>query len=219
MLVTNGTRIVVLPYDADKLEEVKKALTKRAKDVLGVNKAKFELLETPYPHLTNASEFSFEELKQLCVPDMDLQFRALGTERVQLPTKKLKDIRHEFTTDEKVTLATTMAEAQAEKEKQESEKSQINKQYKERIDGLELTISENGKKYREGYEIQTRETNLHLDFENKVRVYTDINDGSILHQEALETSDYQMRLELRENGEFEEPEAQENDTPEVDFEE
>lgn len=211
MLVTNGKKIVLLPYDETKLQDIAKTLSKRAKDVLGLNKVKFEFFNSPYPYLENTKEFSFDELKKLCVPDMDIQFRALGPEKVQLPSVKIKDIRHEFTVDEKTLLATTICEAQADKEKTETAKALANKGYKEQLDSLEATISESSKKYREGYEIQSREVHLHLDFENKVRVYTDKDTGAILHTEELQPQDYQTKLELKESGELVENELTEEE--------
>jgi len=119
MLITNGKKLVVPNNDIARLEELAKTLKGRAKDVLGVAKAKFTLQEEPFPHLINENEFSFAELKQMCLPDIDLQFRAIGNERVQMPDKKMKDIRHTFTPEEKAQIADQFCDLQSEKEKTE----------------------------------------------------------------------------------------------------
>lgn len=199
MLITNGKKIVTLPHDPDKLQEIADTLKKRAKDNLGLKGVKFELQTEPFPHLLNVKELSFEELQAICKPDMDIQFRAIGDERVQLPAKKIKDIKHTFNDEEKMKIADNLCDTQFEKEKVEAEKKDVVKQYSQRIEGMETSISELANKHRQGYEIRTETVFLHLDFENKVRVYTHVETGAILHQEPLEAIDYQMRIEWKEN--------------------
>jgi len=216
MLVTNGKRIVLLPRDEAELEKVAATLKKRAKDVLGVKNAKFAIVEDPFPHIVNENEFTFAELKQLCVPDIDLQFRAIGNERVQLPDTKMKDIKHVYSPDEKMQIADDFCNAQYEKETVEAEAKAEAKKFKQQIDKFETQISDLSTKHRQGYEMQNVECHLHLDFENEVRVYTDKETGDILSTEPLLPTDRQMRIEFKE-GQFEQPEAPE--APEVEFEE
>ncbi len=206
MLITNGKKIVLLPDNPEQLNELAKDLKKRAKDVLS-KKAKFEVKEDEngkFTYIENTDEFTFDELRQICLPDLDLKFRAIGVERVQMPTKKLKTIRHEFTHEEKEQIADLICNTQQEKEKLEDEKKAANKHFSSQIEKLEGTISNNAKMHRQGYELQDKECYLHLDFETKARIYTDIETGDILHSEAMVSEDFQMMINFGEDG-LEEP--------------
>lgn len=209
MLVTNGNKILLFPQDLDKLNQLCVDLKKRAKDVLSVGKAKFEVKEDEnnhYMYIANIQGFTYEELRQICMPDLDLKFRAIGTERVQMPTTKLKTIRHQFTEEEKAKLADELCDKQYDKEKLEDEKKATNKKFAQEIEVLENIISGNAKLHRQGYELQEREANLHLDFENKCRVYTDVNNDDVLLTEPMEPQDFQMQIEFGDDGKAIEPE-------------
>lgn len=204
-IFTNGKRIVIAANnDPATYEEVAKNLKVRAKDVLA-RKAKFAISEEPMLHIENVDEINFNDLKTMCLPDIAVEFRAFGSEKVMLPEEKTKDIRHDFTAEEKVQMASKLCDTQAEKEKEEAEKKSVMQGYKERIETMENTITELAGKYRQGYEWQTRRTNLHLDFETGNRIYTDLETGEILHSEPLERKDFQMKLEFGEQGAIQAP--------------
>lgn len=194
MLVTNGTKIVTIPSDAAELENMASTLKKRAKDVLGI-KAKFEVVDKPFMHIT--SEIEFEDLKKICFPDIDVQFRAIGSESVQMPTTTIKDIKHTYTAEEKQVLADNFVNIQYEKEALEREAKESAKGYKAQIDKMEGQISDLAAKHRQGYETQSQECNLHLNFETGMRVYTALNSNEILATEPMEPKDYQMRIEFK----------------------
>lgn len=217
MLITNGKKIVLLPDNPEQLNELAKDLKKRAKDVLS-KKAKFEVKEDDngkFTYIENTDELEFDELRQICLPDLDLKFRAIGVERVQMPKKKLKTIRHEFTHEEKEQIADLICNTQQEKEKLEDEKKAANKHFSSQIEKLEGTISNNAKMHRQGYELQDKECYLHLDFETKARIYTDIETGDILHSEPMVSEDFQMMINFGEDG-LEEPEQGTTDNTQED---
>lgn len=196
MLVSNGKKLLQFPQvEAEKLEETAKLLKKRAKDVLGIN-AKFPIKEDPFPHIINQDELEWKELKQICMPDLDLQFRAIGPEKVQMPETRHKDIKYQFTLEEKNQIADQFCNAQYDKEKEEAEAKRIAKEFKQAIDALEAQISELSMKHRQGYEMRTIECNLHLDFENGVRIYTDINSEEIMHTGPMTIEDKQLKIEF-----------------------
>lgn len=200
MLITNGSKIVTIPSNMGDLEDIQKTLKSRAKDRLGI-KSKFPIIEDKFPYIE--SDISFEDLKQVCSPDIDVQFRAIGPEKVQLPTTRMKDIKHVFSPEEKQVIADNLCNIMYEKEKLEAEAKSVAKDYKTRIDVMETSMSDLGLKHRQGYEQQSVECNLHLDFENKTRIYTDLNSTDVLSVEPLEPSDYQLKLDFGKNGEFE----------------
>lgn len=204
MLVTNGKKITNFPTNADELEKMGAELKKRAKDVLGV-KIKFEFKDEPFPYLEldEKTHLTYQELRQLCVPDIDLQLRGFGNERIQMPETKTKDIKYVFTDDEKRDLADKFCNAQYDLEQVSQEAKSVAKTYKSKIDNLETEISELSAKHRQGYEIRTIETNLHLDFESNLRIYTDKETGDIVHQEPLEAKDKQLKIEFV-NGQLDE---------------
>lgn len=215
MLVTNGKKIVSFPKNDEELESTSKLLKKRAKDVLGIS-AKFEIkTDEHYSYISNDKELSFQDLKQLCIPDIDIQFRAIGNESVQLPETKMKDIKHTFSQEEKMQIADEFCNAQYDKEIEEAEAKAVAKQFKSKIDALETKISELSTKHRQGYEMRNVETLLHLDFESNTRVYTDKETGDVLFTENMQPQDKQMRISFNQtadetieddNGFFEEEE-------------
>lgn len=210
MLVTNGKKIVLLPHNSERMQEIAKELKSKAKDVLGIKSAKFSMHEEPYPHLINEEDLSFQDLKKLCFGSIDIQFRAIGNESVQMPETKMKDIKHVFSPEEKANLAESFCNEQYELEKVTAEAKAVAKQYKQTIDAHAASIAESSTKHRQGYEIRNVECHLHLDFETNVRVYTDVETGDVLHTEAMEPGDRQMRIEFK-NGEFEQEEGSEFD--------
>lgn len=195
MLVTNGKKIIAFP--AQDLEELSLMLKKRAKDVLGI-KAKFAVKSEPYEHIEN--EIEFDELKKITFPDIDVQFRAIGDEKVQMPQTVIKDIKHTYAPEEKQLLADSFVNIQYEKEQVEKEAKEVAKGYKQKIDQMENQISDLASKHRQGYEIISLECNLHLDFENKNRVYTELDSKELLSVEPLEPKDYQMKMDFKDGG-------------------
>lgn len=202
MLVTNGKKIVLLPHDSERMQQIAKDLKSKAKDVLGIKSAKFSMHEEPYPHLINEEDLSFQDIKKLCFGVIDVQFRAIGNESIQMPETKMKDIKHIFSPEEKANIAESFCNEQYELEKVTAEAKAVAKNYKSTIDAHAGSIAELSAKHRQGYEIRNTECHLHLDFETNVRIYTDVETGDVLHTEPMEPVDRQMRIEFK-NGEFE----------------
>ena len=204
-IFTNGSKIVIAQNnDPATHEELAKNLKVRAKDVLA-KKAKFSIGEEPMLHIANVDGLSFEDLKMMCQPDIAVEFRAFGNEKVMLPSETNKDIKHEFSAEEKASIASKMADAQLEKEKTEAEKKAANAGFKEALDTVENSIIELAGKYRQGYEWQTMRCHQHFDFETGNKIFTDIDSGEILHSQPLEKKDFQLRLEFGKMGAIEAP--------------
>jgi len=198
MLVTNGKRIVVIPNTGE-TEEIQKKLKQRAKDNLG-SKAKFTIKEDPYEYME--CDVTFEELKKIAYPDMDVQFRALGAESVMKPETVIRDIKHVYDQGEKEVIANELCNIQYDKEQKEAEAKAEAKKFKNDIDKMETKISDLASRHRQGYEMKSTECNLHLDFENGNRVYTDLDSKETLHIEPLRPEDYQLKLDFN-DGVFE----------------
>jgi hypothetical protein len=197
MLVTNRIRIVSFPFDPAKLETIADTLTKRAKDHLS-KKIKLPVIQGEiYPYIENVSKLTFDELVLICKPDIEIKFRAFDNERVTLPTKKIREVKHVYDEIELAKNAADTANKLKEKDDVESEKKAAMNDFKERIESLDIAISENGSRYRQGYEMQSIEVETHLDFEHKIKVYTRVGNGEIVDQEQLDPTDYQMRMEFK----------------------
>ena len=196
MLVTNGQKIVTIPHNEEELERISKLLVKRAKDVLGISKVKFKVQTEPFPHISNESELTIAQLKQMGTPDMDIQFRAIGKEKIQHPEIKMMDIKHTFSDEEKAKIADDLCNTMYEIEQEEAAKKSVMDDFKQKIGSLETKSKTLADKHRSGFEIRTMECNLHLDFEKGVRIYTAKDTDEMVHTEPMEPKDYQMKIEF-----------------------
>jgi hypothetical protein len=196
MLLSNGKKIILRPQtDIEDVAKVAQTLKKRAKDFIGKN-ATFSVHEEPFQHISNDSDLEWNELKQLCIPDMEIQFRAIGNDKVRMPEARLKEVKFKFTLEEKNEIAIKFCNAQFEKEQLEAEAKEVAKEFKTKINEYEQAISELSTKYREGSEYRTIECDVHLDFEGGVKIYTDIASGEVVHSEPLTIEDQQLKIEF-----------------------
>jgi len=215
MLVTNGKKILLFPQNEEEMQKTAEMLRKKAKDIMGVAKAKFPIIDgPPYTYIENSNGFTFAELKTMCGFDVDIQFRAIGPETVQMPDTRMKDIKHTYSPEEKQVIADNLVNTMYDKEKLEAEAKAIAKDYKSRIDQMETQMSDLGLKHRQGYEMKTKECHVHFDFENNVKIYTDKETEEVYATEPMEPKDYQTKLEFGSDGTFEEPEAIEENSGE-----
>lgn len=193
MILTNGKIIVDANKDIAYLTEVMDIMKERATDKLTIE-LDVELIEEDeerkYPYIKLNSVIEFHNLQKICEPDIEIQYRAMGNETIQMPEDYVKDFDYHFTPEEMAGIASKMAENISEKEMLEEEKKASAKAYATKIDGVEKIIKNNGRLYREGYQVNTYNCSLHLDFEEKKRIWTDKETGTIIHTEELKPEDY-----------------------------
>jgi len=195
MLITNGKKIVSLDMKRDDFIQVIEEVTENARELLGNPEIEFSAVELPYFHFLNASNLLFTELKEACGDTVDIQFRAIGDESVQLPGSRVKTVKHYFSPDEKREIADELCLSQEQKEELEEEKKAEVKRFKDKLDALENNMSNLARKHRMGYEERDKNCFVILDFVERVKSYIDKSTYEVVHTEELAPEDFQMRID------------------------
>jgi hypothetical protein len=99
-----------------------------------------------------------------------------------------------FKNEEKQGMREELSEKLLEISEIESEKSTVASRYKSKIEEVSLSIDVVAGKIRSGKEVRTFDCFLTLDFEQKVRIYTDTKTGQVMRQEELTPQDFQLKL-------------------------
>ena len=195
MLITNQKIIVASGITEAIFKEIITEMTDNAQQLYRNKDIKFPFVLDPYPHCLNESQLLFTELKEACGDGIDLQFRAIGDESVQLPGARTKTVKHVYSVDEKQVIADDICRSQLEKESLEDEKKQSNKSYNSKLEKIESLISKLASDHRVGSEDRDKECYVIYNFEEKVKNYIDTTSGELVHVENLVDSDYQMRID------------------------
>lgn len=195
LLITNGKLIVNPAMHIEELDEVIAVIKENAKND-GIKKPVFKKLKEPFDCYENSSHIDFFKIKQYCPEYVDIQFKAIGKESVTLPSTKVKDIKHIYTTEELDHIAEEFAMMQKEKEDLEESKKQISKKYSDDISNHETQISDLAHKYRLRYEIQSKDCNVILNFKESLKYYVDPETEELLHTEKLTTEDQRSLFDL-----------------------
>lgn len=196
VIFTNGRLIISPVPNFEAFEEAIKEAQERAREQIGNKKIVFKALKEPFDCFENSNKLSFQQLKE-CMPEyVEFSFKAIGRESVTLPAKQMKDIKHIYTPEEKETIAEDICELQNQKELLIEEKKEVTKSFSAKIESKETALSENSKKYRQGYEWQTKECSITLDFIEKQKHFSDSVTGVLLHTEPLTAEDQRSLFDM-----------------------
>lgn len=199
MLLYTNTKVIIDPEgNNDNLEQAIAQIRTNARKQLKNNKIKFTFSDEGFPHFKNDNNLTFDQLMEVCQPDHELQFRAIGDESVELPMLRIKTIKHEFNEDERDQLATEMADAIDQADKIEANKKASASEFKAQLEIQQNLAREAGYKYRSGHELKDMEVKVSIDYNLKEKYYYDPKDGKLLETLSLEPADYQMLMKFEE---------------------
>lgn len=197
MLITNGKILIDASGDLQQLDETIELLTKRAKEQ--GNQLHFDAQSEPIPAYIMPVGLTYDELRELCLPNIDIHFRIIGDEQTAHPVLKRRDIKHIFSPEEKEDLANNLAQREKDKEDLTEEKKSVVKDYNGKIDFIAADISTIASKYREGYEYRNIDVVVIYDFETKQKLYAHPETNEVLDSEAMKAEDYQLRFNLKDS--------------------
>lgn len=196
---TNGKIIVSLEGDMTALSELNELIVEAASETMAMElnlslEEENPEAEIPMNHIVIQDKIEFNDLRKLMPPYAKLEFRAIGTDRVQLPEKYVKDFERMLTEEELDSAGRTVGEQLKLQAEIESEKKKVMGAFKTKLEEVQAEINRNGALLRERKVVDTKHAFLHLDFINGIRVYTDEKTGDVLLEEPLKPEDKQKLI-------------------------
>jgi hypothetical protein len=125
----------------------------------------------------------------------------------------LKD-KYIFTREELDQYSTELANEHIKQNEVESERKQINDQYKEKLNEIKANIDKLSGRVSRGYEWTDMDVKIVIDFERGKRLYKQAKDGRIVKEEALKEEDKTFVLAQSQLNLFEAKEMGNPDDPE-----
>jgi hypothetical protein len=187
MLYTNLKYIVSKENDTEQLQDI---LT----ELKLTEKGKFAFQMEPFPAVILPKGLTFKDVQDM-LPDHEIKFKAIGDNEIELPYSMNKAYKHYFTPDEKTAIADEFCKKQADKEKFETEKADLTRKYKVKIDSCEDEIRTLAQKHREGWEEKAAECIVRIDFKGKAKYFIHKETKEVLATDDLTTDDYQLRID------------------------
>lgn len=199
--------IVIADGNLETLDKLMKTIQKRYREFHGDKEVKFAFTDVPCPHYACNKPFTFEQLQEASEGITEVSYRAIGDERITLPGRKTKDVKHYFSEEELLKIGEDNAQMDQRITELEQEKKRVLKNYTDEIGDLVAKISHNHSLIRQKHEIQTQEVLVDLDFLEKQKLYIHPESREVLHSEPLKADDYQMKL-FYNDGFFEEAQSE-----------
>ena len=197
MIVTNSKIIIGTDWPEKDFKALMKRLSEKAKkEIEAVTGVAFPIVKEPYLHAENKFSIQFAELQQLFMSeDYKLEFRAIGNEIVQVPGNAYKEVQVPLNPEQKEDIATAMCKTQEDKDEVEADKKEHNKQCAAKLESLENRMSELVSRFRKGYDEKNIKCVMMLDFEQGIKNFVSEESGEVIASEAMQPSDYQMKLD------------------------
>lgn len=116
--------------------------------------------------------------------------------------KKKKEIvqvygKYEFNETEKKAMSMELANKSMERESVEDEKKQITSNFKAKTDKLVAEINLLSRNLTTGYDHRQIPCHKEMDFDNKVKRFTNVETGKIICEDAMTDDDLQMKFDKK----------------------
>lgn len=193
MLITNGKVIVIANGDIDQLAGYIEQLEERFLTHLE-KEVKFTYQDEPRKQFAVPDGITFEDLKAVASPDIELHFKIIGTETTKVPGTETREIKHIFDENEIMELGKRLAQLEKDKSVAIASMKQEVKRLKEGIEQIEIDIAESSSQIRESHKFVPMKVEASIDFDNKQKYFTAPGDTVVLSVLPLEPSDYQLRF-------------------------
>jgi hypothetical protein len=198
MIISNLKIFISEDCDVDYLGEIQQQIQSSARELYKDDKICFTLdtESKEFPFINNDNNMEMSQIKEIWPEDVPIKFKALGDEIYEQPGTTQKTIQHHYTVDELAGLAEDMSKKLAEKEELVEEKKEVTKDFGDRINKVESHLHEVGRKYRQGWEDQTKQCLLQYDFTAGQKLYLHPDSKDLLKAEEMQPEDYQMRFDM-----------------------
>jgi len=197
MIVTNLKIILGTEIPEKDMKALMKRLSDKAKkEIESVTGNAFPVVKEPWLHFENKFNILFPELKELFrSEDMEIVFRAIGDEVVQVPGFSHKLVKVMMTPEVKDQIAESMCQQQERKDEVEDDKKSHAKKCGIELDSIEKAMAELVQRYRRGYDEKEVKCVVQFDFENKVKNFLNDQTGEVVASEEMQPSDYQLKID------------------------
>jgi hypothetical protein len=102
---------------------------------------------------------------------------------------------------EKTVIAMNLANKQVDKGLVEDEKRSVMSKFKDQIDRICLDINKFSRNLIDGYEYRDFECHVEIDWASNTKRYIAVDGGSVISERALDPSDYQLKMDMKEANE------------------